>query len=147
MNDGGVNSMICVRSNGKRRGRPAVVQHTQEITLAGQQRRRRAVFHETLDAHGIAFAAHADRGFGDHGVADRTGVGERFVREIEQVVDQQLIVCFEVHQVAARRPAGFRVPMRVGDERCVGLCRVAVVSADFGFDVVGEFEGGLVAGG
>jgi hypothetical protein len=27
------------------------------------------------------------------------------------------------------------------------LCQVTVASADFGLDVVGEFEGGLVAGG
>src|SRR5262249_62420071 len=52
-------------------------------------------------------------------------VDEHDVSEVEDVVDQQLIVAFDVKRAVNAGPAGFDVLAKVGDQRWLGKRRLA----------------------
>ena len=70
----------------------------------------RRVFHETPDIHAEGSSLELDIRALYHGcVADRGRVDERQMREIEQILDDQQIVCLDVEV------SPFGTPLRIGD--------------------------------
>src|SRR5262249_56832602 len=62
---------------------------------------------------------------GGGGAGKRCLVDEPDVSEVEDVVDQQLIVAFDVKRAVNAGPAGSDVLAKVGDQRWVGKRRLA----------------------
>jgi hypothetical protein len=52
-----------------------------------------------------------ERHLGDRALADALPVDEGLVREVHQVVDDQLVAAFQVDQLAVAGPGGVVVPM------------------------------------
>ena len=77
------------------------------------------------DAHHVAVEGHRRRRLGDGFVADRLLVHEAFMREIEQVVVDELIVRAEMMIALHRRPGRVVHPMEIRDAVGIGERRVA----------------------
>ena len=81
--------------------------------------------HQPLRAHDVAVDVHLERRLGDAAAGKRRLVDEYDVSEVENVVDQQLIVAFDVKRAVNAGPAGFDVLAEVGDQRWIGKRRLA----------------------
>jgi hypothetical protein len=71
--------------------------------------------HQPLRAYYVAFDLHFQRRLGDTAASERRFVDEYDVREVENVVDQQLIVGLDVKQPVNASPARCDVLAKVGD--------------------------------
>src|SRR5262245_50375048 len=105
-----------------------------EISRRLVDRRGIDVVHQPLRAHYVAVDLYLERRLGDAAAGERRLVDEHDVREVENVVDQQLIVGLDVKQPVNAGPAGFDVLVKVGDQRRIGERSLAEPDEDEAMD-------------
>ena len=82
--------------------------------------RRRDVAHDAVDEHLVPLPARLDRGFRDGFVADTGAMHIGLVRQVDQIVDQQLVMRPDMEAVAERHPAVLVQPGHRRQERRIG---------------------------
>ena len=88
-------------------------------------RRGLAAAHVAVGADHAAVDRHGHGRLGDRAVADRLGMDERLVAQVEQIVDEEAVVGGDVVIALGDRPRGVVEPVEVGDQVRIGARRVA----------------------